>query len=85
MPYSERTVVKAIEINVQDKTIHVSWGKQVLRGSEVLAETVHRKAYTSQDRDQFVSDLPEYAMCADAFEWDETPPQGPASTEDQGE
>lgn len=69
MPYSERTVAKTIEINVLGKTIHVIWVKQVLRNGEVLAETSHRKAYTSADREVFLADLPEYAMCAGAIEW----------------
>lgn len=48
-----------MDINVEARVLSVAWKDVVIKNGEVVAETTHRKAYESIDREAFVQEVPE--------------------------
>jgi hypothetical protein len=57
MALTEQRILKSVEVMVQASTINVLWVDQVLRDGELVVETNHRKAYTIEQKDDFLNEV----------------------------
>jgi len=69
MVLSEQRILKSVEILPAQNTVNVLWVDQVLRDEEVIAETNHRKAYASDQKDDFLAEVDGAAGYVPAIGW----------------
>lgn len=66
MSLSEQTILASVEVLPQINSINVRWDKQILRDGEIIVSEPFRRAYGKEDREQFLQDVPEGEVYADA-------------------
>ncbi len=57
MALSEKRILKSVEVFPNDGVAQVCWANQVLSGTEVLVETLERRAYIASERAVFEADV----------------------------
>jgi hypothetical protein len=57
MALSENRILKSVDIQLTTKTANVLWSDQILRDGEVITEANHRKAYTEDQKDEFLAEV----------------------------
>ncbi len=69
MSLSEKRVVQQVSILPNENAINVQWSNQILRGEEIVSETYERKAYTIDQRDQFIDEVENAEAYCAALGW----------------
>lgn len=57
MALTEQRVLKQITVLPEPKTVNVQWSDQVLRDGTVITETLHRKAYSEKQKNEFLAEV----------------------------
>jgi hypothetical protein len=57
MSLSESTILASVNINVSANTIEVRWDNIIQRGDEVISRVPHRKAYTPDQKEDFLAEV----------------------------
>jgi hypothetical protein len=57
MPLSEQRILEQVTILADRGAANVQWADQVLRDGVVISETPHRKAYTADNKDEFLAEV----------------------------
>ena len=66
MSLTEQTILTSVEVLPQINAINVRWDKQILRDGEIIVSEPFRRAYGKADREQFLQEVPEGEVYADA-------------------
>lgn len=69
MAFEEKRVLKQITLLPDQNCVQVQWADQVLRDGDVIAETLHRKAYGQEQQEQFAAEVEGAAHCISALGW----------------
>jgi hypothetical protein len=57
MALTEQRIIKSIQILPEQSAANVQWADQILRDGELVTETYHRKAYTEDQKDEFLVEV----------------------------
>ena len=57
MALTEQKVLKQVTVLAQQSAANVQWANQILRDGEVITETYERKAYTQDQKDDFLAEV----------------------------
>lgn len=57
MALTEQRILKQVTILAQQSSANVQWANQILRDGEVITETYERKAYTIEQKDDFLAEV----------------------------
>ena len=57
MALTEQTVLKQVTVLAQQSAVNVQWSNQILRDGEIISEQFKRKAYTVDQKDEFLSEV----------------------------
>lgn len=65
-------VIKSVEVLPTQNAIQVAWDNNIIDDDDVtvLASTIHRKAYISGERAQFMEEVSDAAKYVDLIAWD---------------
>lgn len=69
MALSEKRIVKQVSIVPEIQCVNVQWADQIFRDGELVAETYHRKAYSLEQRDQFLAEVDGADRYTSALGW----------------
>lgn len=69
MSLSEQHVLKSVEILPTQNSINVLWVDQIVRDGDVISERNHRKAYTQDQREDFLTEVDGGAAYVAAAGW----------------
>jgi hypothetical protein len=69
MALSEQKILKQVTLLPEQNVIQVQWANQVLRDDEVIAETFHRRAYSSSEQEAFEVEVENSAVYVSAIGW----------------
>jgi hypothetical protein len=69
MALTEARILKSVEVQVTTKTANVLWADQILRDDVVISETNHRKAYTENQKDEFMTEVEGAESYLTALDW----------------
>jgi hypothetical protein len=69
MSLSEQRILKSVEILPAQNAINVLWVDQIMRDGEVVSELNHRKAYTQDQREAFLTEVGGGAAYVAAVGW----------------
>lgn len=53
----ENTILKQITVLPEQNAINVQWANQIIKDGEVIAEKLHRKAYSCEQKDAFLTEV----------------------------
>ncbi len=53
----EQKVLSQVTTRPQQSTVNVCWENQILKDGEVISSIPHRKAYTIEQKDEFLSEV----------------------------
>lgn len=71
MALEEQRILKSVTIDHKNACLNVCHADQVLRDGEVIAETLHRRVYYSQDRAGLLLEVADGDKYADLMGWAE--------------
>lgn len=54
MALTEQRIIKQVTLLPQEGAIAVQWAHQVLRDGEVITESYHRRAYSGDEKEEFL-------------------------------
>lgn len=57
MALTEQRVLKQVSILPAQSAVNVQWADQILRDGEVVSESFHRKAYTAEQKEEFLAEV----------------------------
>jgi len=57
MALTEQRVLKSVQVLSQQSAVNVQWANQILRDEEIITETYERKAYTADQKDDFLAEV----------------------------
>jgi len=57
MALTEQRILKSVQILPGQSAVNVQWTNQILRDEEVITETYERKAYSIDQKDEFLSEV----------------------------
>lgn len=57
MALTEQRILKQVAVLPAQSAVNVQWANQILRDEEVISETYERKAYTAEQKDEFLSEV----------------------------
>ncbi len=57
MALTEQKVLKQVTVLAQQSAANVQWANQILRDGEVITETYERKAYTQDQKADFLAEV----------------------------
>jgi hypothetical protein len=57
MALTEQRVLKSVQVLSQQSAVNVQWASQIWRGDELVTETYERKAYTADQKDDFLAEV----------------------------
>lgn len=57
MALTEQRVLKQVSILPEQNAVNVQWADQILRDGQVISEVFHRKAYTAEQKDEFITEV----------------------------
>lgn len=66
---TENTIIKQVAILPNQSAINVQWANQILRDGEVISENYHRKAYTAEQKAEFLAEVEGAAGYVSAVGW----------------
>lgn len=69
MALSEQKILKSVNVLPAAQAIEVQWSNQILRNDVVISETYSRCAYGADQKEQFLSDVPNGQPYIDAVGW----------------
>jgi hypothetical protein len=69
MALTEQRILKQIAVLTEASAINVQWADQILRDGQVISETVHRKAYSNKQKDEFLAEVEGAAPYVSAVGW----------------
>ena len=57
MALTEQKILKQVTVLAQQSAANVQWANQILRDGEVISEQFERKAYTADQKDEFLAEV----------------------------
>ena len=57
MALTEQRSLKSVQVLSQQSAVNVQWASQIWRGNELVTETYERKAYTADQKDDFLAEV----------------------------
>jgi hypothetical protein len=69
MALTEQRILKAVTVKPTQQAIEVQWADQILRDGEVISEQYHRKAYGSEQSNEFIAEVEGAAAYIQAAGW----------------
>ena len=69
MALAEQKILKQVTTLVQQNAIQVQWANQILRDDELVTETYERKAYTAEQKAEFLAEVEGAAAYVDLMGW----------------
>lgn len=69
MALTEQRVLKQVSLLPEKDAIEVQWADQVLRDGVIIAEELHRRAYTKDSRAMFLAEVENGEAYAAAMGW----------------
>lgn len=69
MALTEQKVLKQVTVLAQQSAANVQWANQILRDGEVISETFERKAYTQEQKDEFLVEVEGADAYVSALGW----------------
>ena len=69
MALAEQKILKQVTTLVQQNAIQVQWANQILRDDELVTETYERKAYTADQKDDFLAEVEGAEAYVDLMGW----------------
>lgn len=69
MALTEQKILKQVSILPAQSAANVQWANQILRDGEVISETFERKAYTADQKTEFMAEVGGAAQYAAALGW----------------
>lgn len=70
MALTEQRILKQVTMLPQSNTINIQWANQVIRdGSELVSETYERKAYSQDQKADFIAEVEGGQAYSDAMGW----------------
>lgn len=69
MALTERKIIKQVSVLPEVGAIQVQWANQVLREGEVISEQYERRAYNVEQKNLFLTDVPDGAPYVAALGW----------------
>ena len=69
MALAEQKILKQVTTLVQQNAIQVQWANQILRDDELVTETYERKAYTVDQKDDFLAEVEGAEAYVDLMGW----------------
>jgi hypothetical protein len=69
MALIEQRVLKQISVLPLSKTIDVQWADQIVKDGTVISEQYHRKAYSANQKDEFLAEVESAAFYVSAVGW----------------
>ena len=67
---TKETVLKQVSLLTDTNTVEVKWAIQVKDDDSVLSETILRKSYKVEQKQDFVNDVPDATKYFQALGWD---------------
>lgn len=69
MALSEQRILKQVGILPAQSAVNVQWANQILRDGELVSETYERKAYTADQKAEFLAEVEGAASYISALGW----------------
>lgn len=69
MALSENRIIKQVAILPEHNAVNVQWANQVLRDGAVISEQYERKAYTAEQKDEFLAEVENAVAYLPALGW----------------
>lgn len=69
MALQERRIVKQVTFVTVSDSVNVQWANQIVKDDEVIAETLHRKAYSRSTASEFAAEVENAAAYMQALGW----------------
>ena len=69
MALTEQRILKQVSILPAQNAMNVQWANQICRDDEVIAETYERKAYTADQKVEFLAEVEGAEAYVDALGW----------------
>lgn len=69
MALTEQKILKQVSILPAQSAVNVQWANQILRDGEVISEQFERKAYTAEQKDEFLGEVEGAAAYIEALGW----------------
>lgn len=69
MALTEQRILKQVTILAQQSAANVQWANQILRDGELVTETYERKAYTADQKAEFLAEVEGAADYITALGW----------------
>ena len=69
MALTEQRILKAVTVKPEQQAIEVQWADQILRDGKAISEQYHRKAYSSDQKAEFLAEVEGAAAYASAADW----------------
>lgn len=69
MSLTETKVLSQISVLPEDSTVNVKWDVVIKRGDEEVLRTPHRKAYSKDQKEEFVQEVPGASKYLDILGW----------------
>ena len=67
--FTEQRILKQVTVLASQSAVNVQWGNQVLKDGELLTETFERKAYTSDNKADFLAEVEGAAGYVEILGW----------------
>lgn len=69
MAITEQRIIKQVSVLPATGAINVQWANQILKDGNVLTETYERKAYTADQKTEFLAEVEGAVSYATAVGW----------------
>lgn len=66
---TEQKILKQVSVLPNQNAVNVQWADQILRDGVVVSETFHRKAYTVEQKAEFLAEVDGAANYVTALGW----------------
>lgn len=69
MSLYEKRVLSQVSILPQNAAINVQWSNQIIKDGQVISETYERKAYTQEQKSEFLTEVENAESYIAAIGW----------------
>ncbi len=69
MALTEQRILKQVSILPAQSAVNVQWADQILRDGELISENFHRKAYTIDQKEEFLVEVEGAAAYIQVLRW----------------
>ena len=69
MALTEQRILNQVTTLTAQGAVNVQWADQILRDGEVISQTFHRKAYTEEQKAEFLAEVEGAAAYVAALGW----------------